>query len=171
MILVTGVAGFIGSAVARNLIARGETVIGVDDLSTGYMSSVPDDVDFIKGDLAQPSVIETLASKGNYKSIYHIAGQSGGEPSYDDPVRDLNSNTASTLLLLDMALNCTSCKFIYASTVSVYGNNGKSHLHEETDKCWPESFYGVGKLASEHYMRLYSEQFGLKSRALRLFNI
>jgi len=171
MILVTGVAGFIGAKVADFLIKAGEIVIGVDDLSLGNLTFVPKDVIFEEFDLADTKLVKELARYGNFKAIYHIAGQSGGEPSYDDPVRDLESNTASTLNLLNLAIKSPNCTFVYASTVSVYGENGKKHLQKEDDICYPKSFYGVGKLASEHYLRIYADQYGLRTRALRLFNI
>tara|TARA_B100000965_G_scaffold172434_1_gene144044 strand:- start:3904 stop:4818 length:915 start_codon:yes stop_codon:yes gene_type:complete len=171
MILVTGVAGFIGAKVAESLIEAGETIVGVDDLSTSDLSNVPNDVIFENFDLADTQLVSKLEKHGNFKTIYHIAGQSGGEPSYDNPLQDLNSNTASTLNLLQLALKSPDCVFVYASTVSVYGKNGKTHLQNEHDLCRPESFYGVGKVASENYLRIYAEQYGLKTRSLRLFNI
>ena len=171
MILVSGVAGFIGAKVAKSLIESGKVVVGVDDLSLGKLSNVPKGVIFEEFDLANTHLVKTLEKYGDFEAIYHIAGQSGGEPSYDDPVRDLNSNTASTLNLLSLALKSNDCVFVYASTVSVYGENGKTQLQQEDDTCNPKSFYGVGKLASEHYLRIYADQYGLKTRALRLFNI
>lgn len=172
MILVTGVAGFIGAKVAEFLIETGEVVVGVDDLSLGKLSCVPQGVIFEEFDLSNNTqLIKKLAKYGDFKAVYHIAGQSGGEPSYDNPLRDLNCNTASTLNLLRLAVKSPNCVFVYASSVSVYGENGKTHFQREDDMCNPKSFYGVGKLASEHYLRIYSDQYGLKTRALRLFNI
>lgn len=171
MILVTGVAGFIGSKVAEFLIKQGGTVVGVDNLSLGNIANLPQGVIFENLNLGDTHLVNSLDKYGKFDAIYHIAGQSGGEPSYDDPVEDLNSNTASTLNLLSLATKSPDCVFVYASTVSVYGENGKTHQQQETDECKPKSFYGVGKLASEHYLRIYAEQYGLRTRALRLFNI
>jgi len=169
--LVTGVAGFIGAAVARELLNEGNRVIGIDSLHTGYRESVPEGVEFIEGDLR---FAETLAPLEDTRvdCIMHIAGQSGGEPSYDDPVFDLQANTQSTLLLLLLARKLNCRRFIYASSVSVYGNQagGEGGLEEQACPA-PQSLYGVGKLASEHYMRLYAEQFGMNCISLRLFNI
>jgi UDP-glucose 4-epimerase len=169
-VLVTGVAGFIGSALARSLLADGFSVVGVDNFHSGYPENIPDEVDFIEAGVHQPGWLEQLGSRP-IDTIYHIAGQSGGEGSYDDPVYDLQANVQSTLLLLQHAHRIGCRKLIYASSVSVYGNQGeKSELIPETAVTQPNSLYGVGKLASEHYLRLYAEQFGIDTVALRLFN-
>ena len=169
--LVTGVAGFIGAAVARRLMEEGNRVIGIDSLHTGYRENVPDGVDFIEGDLRYGATLEPLKAR-HIDCIMHIAGQSGGEPSYDDPVFDLQANAQSTLLLLLLARKTNCRRFIYASSVSVYGNQPEGEHGLDEDTCpAPQSIYGVGKLASEHYMRLYAQQFGLGCISLRLFNI
>ena len=90
--------------------------------------------------------------------------------SYDDPVYDLQSNAQSTLLLLNLARNIGCKEFIYASTVSVYGESVYPEGIVEDSTLRPKSFYGVGKLASENYMRIYADQFSMNTTALRLFN-
>lgn len=167
--LVTGVAGFIGSKLAGRLLRSQHRVVGLDNLSTGFLEMVPEEVDFIEGGCHEPSIVSALG-KTSFDAIFHIAGQSGGEMSYDDPVYDLQSNAQSTLLLLELARS-TGCKnFVYASTVSVYGESGNPDKIVEESTLFPKSFYGVGKLASENYMRIYADQFNLNTTALRLFN-
>ena len=168
--LVTGVAGFIGSAVAKRLLEMGYRVIGIDNLSTGILEQVPENVEFYKMATHEGQMIELLNSY-KFNAIFHIAGQSGGEPSYSNPVYDLQANTQSTLLLLKYAVDSGCKKFIYASTVSVYGEPRHNLEISEDALTLPKSFYGVGKLASENYLRIYSNQFGLDTVALRLFNI
>ncbi len=169
-VLVTGVAGFIGSALARSLLADGFSVVGVDNFHSGYPDNIPDGVDFIEAGVHQSEWVEQLDGR-QFDTIFHIAGQSGGEGSYDDPVYDLQANVQSTLLLLQHAHRIGCRKLIYASSVSVYGNQGeKSELIPETAVAQPNSLYGIGKLASEHYLRLYADQFGIDTVALRLFN-
>src|SRR4029079_8254772 len=113
---------------------------------------------------------ETICKLENYhfNAIYHIAGQSGGVPSFDDPVYDLKANVLSTLMLLDYAKRCGSPTFVYASSMAVYGDPVALPVTECT-KLKPKSFYAVGKVASESYLRLYAEQ-GLGCIALRLNN-
>ena len=166
--LVTGAAGFIGSALARKIINSGHNVVTIDNLSTGNESNIPNEVDFIKGDCQSVEIINKLK---NYKfeAIFHMAGQSSGEISFEDPVYDLQTNTQSTLLLLKLCKETGCSTFIYASTMSVYGDHDNLPV-SENDSCKPKSFYAVGKLASENYLKLYSEK-NLRTTALRFFNV
>ncbi len=166
--LVTGAAGFIGAALASRLISEGHAVVTIDNLSTGFESNIPDDVEFIHGDCGEPSVYEQLPDI-QFDAIFHIAGQSSGETSFDDPIYDIRTNAESTLLLLQLALKNKCSRFIYASTMSVYGAKPEQPISEDA-LCVPESFYGVAKLASEQYIRIY-EQYGIQSTSLRLFNV
>jgi UDP-glucose 4-epimerase len=167
--LVTGAAGFIGAALAKGLLQVGHQVVTVDNLSTGFKSHIPQGVDFIEGDCQDPTVINALHAY-NFEAIYHIAGQSSGEISFENPVYDLQTNGQSTLQLLNLA-KATGCnKFIYASTMSIYGDTENLPVNE-TASPNPKSFYGVGKLASEHYLKIYNKEFGIATAALRLFNV
>jgi UDP-glucose 4-epimerase len=166
--LVTGSAGFIGAALSNKLISDGHNVFGIDNLSTGFNENVPGEVIFFKGDCQDESIYRKL-EKEHFDAIFHIAGQSSGEISFDNPSYDLRTNTESTLHLLKFALK-TGCKrFIYASTMSVYGIKPDQPVNE-TATTLPTSFYGVGKLASEHYLRLFG-QYGIQTTSLRLFNV
>ena len=168
--LVTGGAGFVGSVIANKLILQDHNVTIVDNLSTGYISNVPKKAVFIEGDISCPSTIKKL-NNIKFDAILHIAGQSSGEISFEDPIYDLNCNTSSTLLLLNYAVS-TGCKrFIYASTMSVYGEQEGKEQFCESDATNPKSFYAVGKLASENYMKIYKEQYDVNFTSLRYFNI
>jgi len=166
--LVTGAAGFIGAAVAKKLVEQNHFVATIDNLSTGFKKNIPEGVNFIEGDCADHSVYKKIPDM-KYDAIFHIAGQSSGEISFDDPIYDIQTNAESTLLLLKYALNNQCSRFIYASTMSVYGAKSDRPI-SENDSCVPESFYGVGKLASEHYMRIY-KRYGIDSTSMRLFNV
>lgn len=166
--LVTGAAGFIGAAVAERLVTMGHTVVTIDNLSTGYEEHIPQKVKFIKGSTADPKIIEEL-EREKFDAIIHIAGQSSGEISFEDPVYDLQTNGQSTIMLLNYARQSGCEKFVYASTMSVYGDHNPPECNENTELI-PESFYAIGKIASENYMRIYSKQFGITCTALRLFN-
>ena len=170
--LVTGIAGFIGSQVALQLIHNGHTVVGVDNLSTGYQYNVPREATFIEGNCQDEAVIEKLY-QWKFDAMYHIAGQTSGEVSFDDPVYDLQTNTQSTLQLLNVCIQTGCRKFIYASSMSVYGNVAELSMPVKEKEVLPTpvSFYGIGKLASEHYLRIFSSHYGISTAALRLFNV
>ncbi len=166
--LVTGAAGFIGAAIVKKLLSQKHTCTTIDNLSTGSREHVPNGCRFIEGDVADAALIESI--KGDcFDAIIHIAGQSSGEISFDNPVYDLQTNTQSTLLLLKLARETGCKKFIYASSMSTYGDHVPPVCMEDTSLV-PKSFYAVGKLASEHYMRIFSE-FGIACTALRFFNV
>ncbi len=165
--LVTGAAGFIGSKLAEALVRQGHQVSTIDNLSTGYLSNIPKGVRFFEGDCQDQEILDKLKNE-TFDCIYHIAGQSSGEISFDDPVYDLQTNTQSTLQLLQLC-RITGCKkLIYASSMSVYGQVADQAI-DETHSTIPESFYGIGKVASEHYLRVY-RSFGIATCSLRLWN-
>ena len=166
--LVTGAAGFIGAAIAKRLIEEGNTCTTIDNLFTGTKEHVPEGCRLIEGDVSDPKIIGSLKGE-KFDAIIHMAGQSSGEVSFDDPVYDLHTNTQSTILLLNLARVCGCKKFIYASSMSTYGDHTPPECSELT-YTEPKSFYAVGKLASENYMRIYS-QFGIACTALRFFNV
>ncbi|WP_207708061.1 GDP-mannose 4,6-dehydratase [Candidatus Galacturonibacter soehngenii] len=167
-ILVTGAAGFIGSALARRLIEEKYEVVTVDNLSTGKMQNIPKDCKSYIGNVFDSSIIGELKNY-NFEAIFHIAGQSSGEISFDEPVYDLQTNAQSTLMLLNLAKETGCKKFIYTSSMSVYGDHKEEFVNEESYTS-PKSFYAVGKLASENYMKIYST-FDIKCTVLRLFNV
>lgn len=165
-ILITGVAGFIGSHVANRFLQEGYSVVGVDDLSSGKLENVPKGLEFIQGDLALSSTIKRLPKDCN--KILHLAGQSSGEVSFDDPVADLEKNTVSTLNLILYGIEYKIERLVYASSMSVYGAVPNKLISESFD-CKPLSCYGVGKLTSEGYLRIYQKK--LPSVCLRMFNV
>jgi UDP-glucose 4-epimerase len=165
-VLITGVAGFIGSHVAARFLFEGYHIIGVDDLSSGKIENVPSGVEFIKANLADKASVEKLPSGCNL--ILHLAGQSSGEISFDDPILDLQKNTVSTLNLIHYGIRNNSTRIVYASSMSVYGeveNKPTGELQHPN----PLSCYGVGKLASEGYLKVFQNQ--LPYVALRMFNV
>ena len=168
--LVTGGAGFIGSAITKQLLHDGHEVLIIDNLKTGYESNIPNSAVFINGNFSKDEVIGQLNNK-KFDGIYHIGGQSSGEISYEDPEYDLNTNTLSTLKLLQYCVQTGCKKFVYASTMSVYGEKENQEQFSETDETHPKSFYAVGKLASEKYMEIFSKQFDIDYVALRYFNV
>ena len=165
-VVVTGVAGFIGSRVAARMAAEGFAIVGVDDLSSGKQSNVPSSIDFIQGNLANTQTISKLPKAAEF--VLHLAGQSSGEMSFDDPVADLEKNTISTLNLIKYGIGANISKLVYASSMSVYGNVPDAPIGED-EHVAPLSCYGVGKLAAENYLNVFGKQ--LSSVSLRMFNV
>ncbi len=165
-ILITGVAGFIGSHVSRRFLQEGYDVVGVDDLSNGCLENIPEAVTFLQGDLALPETIKKIPD--DCKKILHLAGQSSGEISFDDPVLDLEKNTISTINLIQYGIENSAERIIYASSMSVYGDVEDKPI-AESEVCGPLSCYGVGKLAAEGYLKVYQQK--LPYVTLRMYNV
>ena len=165
-VIITGVGGFIGAHVARRFLAEGFAVVGVDDLSSGSRANIPPGVDFIEADLAARTTLALLPR--DCQAILHLAGQSSGEISFDDPVADLEKNTVSTLNLVRHGIDIRVPRLVYASSMSVYGSVPDAPV-AETQPCAPLSCYGVGKFAAENYLRVYARQ--LPYVAMRMFNV
>ena len=165
-VLITGVAGFAGSYVAARFLQEGYRVIGVDDLSGGNIENIPAGVDFIQGDLALTATIARIPR--DCRKILHLAGQSSGEVSFDDPVADLEKNTISTLNLIRYGIENHVERIVYASSMSVYGEVDDVPI-SESHHCCPLSCYGIGKHAAENYLRLHQDK--LPSVSLRMFNV
>lgn len=165
-ILITGGAGFIGSHLAMKLSEQHEVTV-VDNLDTGFLTNLPSNCKFFNIDISNRDKLFDQLSNCNFDIIFHIAGQSSGEISFDDPIKDINSNTISTLNLLDLANENNIKKIIFTSTMSVYGDVPDMPINEN-HICNPKSFYAVGKLASEMYLKIYKN---INTVTFRLFNV
>lgn len=165
-ILITGVAGFIGSTFAKRLDNSKFLIFGIDDLSNGHRSSVPENVIFFKEDISKkiPAALEDKKIRIDF--IFHFAGQSSGEISFEDPVNDLKKNTITTINLIQFAIKKKIKKFFYMSSMSVYGDAGKAN---EKSEMYPKTCYGVSKLSSEYYLKVFSKEINFI--ILRLFNV
>ena len=165
-VLITGVAGFIGSHVANRFLMEGFKVVGVDDLSGGNIENIPKDIEFIQQDLAQESTTDFIPNDCNI--ILHLAGQSSGEISFDDPIVDLQKNVFSTLNLIKYGLRNKVERIVYASSMSVYGAVDDKPVNENS-LCKPLSCYGLSKYTSEMYLDIYKES--IPSVSMRMFNV
>lgn len=170
--LVTGGAGFIGSNLVRRLMADGHHVVVVDDLSTGFLRNLPTGADFRKLDLRDRDAVRGLTLPLPLTAVYHLAAQSSGEASFDDPERDIAINHAGTLHVLELARAVGCRRLLYASSMSVYGEIDASvPAVSENSPCRPSSYYGVNKLASEHLIRVFSLQHTIDWTAFRFFSV
>jgi len=164
IILITGVAGFIGSSIAKK-IKNKYKLFGIDNLSTGKKTNIPKEVTFYKLDLSKKNCLKNFP-RVDY--IMHLAGQSSADKSFNSPILDLQQNTQSTLNIIEYAKRKKVKKIIYASSMSVYGNIIKKNL-SENENVNPVSFYGVSKLSSEKYLSLLSPN--VNYLILRMFNV
>ena len=166
--LVTGGAGFIGSHLVKRLLREGWDVIVVDNLSSGQRRNIPDDATYRWVELTDPESM-SLLPRDEVDAVFHLASHVGQELSFEQPLLDLKANSFSTLLLLKWCLERNVKKFIFASTMNVYGNPETLPVNEEST-VRPPSPYSVGKIASEYLCQVY-QSFGVQTTCLRLFNV
>jgi UDP-glucose 4-epimerase len=165
--LVTGGAGFVGSVVSRHLLRDGFSVTIIDDLSNGKRSNVPPGAQFIEADLATEAAYQPLERVG-YDVIYHVAAQASNAVSLRDPLRDLASNQLATLRLLEYARETGSRRFVFTSSMSTYGD-ASAFPTTEMEPLRPRTPYAAHKAASEDYLRVYGDEYGLIPTVFRLY--
>jgi UDP-glucose 4-epimerase len=167
-IVITGGAGFIGSNLAEELAKNHEVVI-IDDLSTGRVENVEDlDLELVRGSITDPDMLKENFRGVDY--VFHQAALPSVQRSIEDPVRANEVNICGTLNVLVAARDADVKKVIYASSSSVYGDMPELPKREDM-KPDPKSPYAVAKLAGEYYCRVFNEIYGLKTVALRYFNV
>lgn len=164
--LITGGAGFIGSAIARRLLERGDQVTIADNLSSGSMHNVPERARFVNADLRDERAFDAIA--GGIDGILHLGAQPSAEISQADPQYTFDTNERGTFLLLQWAARRRIRRVLFASSMAVYGSATGS-LGEEAP-LEPASVYGLTKLAGELAMSLF-ERSGGQPTALRMFNV
>ncbi|MCI0910744.1 NAD-dependent epimerase/dehydratase family protein [Pseudomonas putida] len=171
-ILITGGAGFIGSHLTDELLAKGYAVRVLDNLSTGKRSNLPlshPNLQLIEGDVADAALV-AHAVKG-CAGVVHLAAVASVQASVDDPVRTHQSNFIGTLNVCEAMRLCGVKRVVFASSAAVYGNNGEgASIDEDTPKA-PLTPYASDKLASEYYMDFYRREHGLLPVVFRFFNI
>ena len=165
--LVTGGAGFIGGAIARRLLEQGHHVVIVDNLSTGARENVPAAADFVLADLRSDAAVAALDGRG-VDAVLHLGAQSSGEISHADPLADFDTNARGTFLLLRWAERYGIRRFLFASSMAVYGSHD-GPVSEDTPVA-PISFYGASKVAAEAAVSLFGRHGGSPT-ILRMFNV
>ncbi len=168
--LVTGVAGFIGSALACALLERGDRVRGIDNFATGKRQNLAraPGLEFIEGDLGDPAAARA-ACRG-VEVIFHEAAIPSVPRSVADPVASNQANVDATVSLLVAAKEAGVERVVYAASSSAYGNNPTLPKREDFLPA-PLSPYAVAKLAGEHYLAAFHACYGMTTVSLRYFNV
>ena len=171
-ILLTGGAGFIGSHVADALLARGHSLLVVDDLSTGRRENIPRGAEFRQGDIRDAAFLQRVFDEFQPEIVDHQAAQSSVAVSTREPVHDATVNVVGSLELLGQCVRSTVQRVVYASTGgAVYGEvpEGERATVERPPR--PLSPYACSKFAVECYLRAYAHEHGLASTVLRYANV
>jgi nucleoside-diphosphate-sugar epimerase len=169
--LITGVAGFIGSALARAVLAQGDQVRGVDNFCTGKSENLDEiikRIDFREADLLDMDAMNDACSGVDF--VLHQAAIPSVPRSVADPLSSNNTNVNGTLNLLLAARDAKVKRVVYAASSSAYGDSVSLPKQEEMPS-HPISPYAVAKLAGEHYMVSFYRCYGLETVCLRYFNI
>jgi UDP-glucose 4-epimerase len=169
-VMVTGGAGYIGSHMLHALVAAGERVIALDNLSTGFDWAVAAGVSFIVGDIGDQNLVSTIIKEHEIEAIIHFAGSIVVPDSVANPLAYYKNNVANSRSLIECAVAGGVPRFIFSSTAAVYGNPSRVPI-TENDAIMPISPYGSSKLMTEIMLRDTSAAHGLSNVILRYFNV
>ena len=169
-ILVTGGAGYIGSHCVYELLDAGHDVIVLDDLSTGYRSSLPSDLPFYTGNAGDKDFVDSIFLRHNIDTVFHFAGSIIVPESIDNPLKYYDNNTHVSLSLLQSCVKNKVQNFIFSSTAAVYGNNLLQMMQEDFSSA-PETPYASSKLMTEMMIQDTSRAHGMNFAILRYFNV
>lgn len=180
-ILVTGAAGFIGSHVAQRLLARGETVVGLDNVNDYYDPRIKEarlvklvaqpNFSFLRMDIADRPAMEAIFAQHRFERVVHLAAQAGVRYSITNPHAYVHSNIVGFQNILEGCRAVECQHLVYASSSSVYGGNAKLpfSVHDNVDH--PLSLYAASKKANELFAHAYSNLFALPTTGLRFFTV
>jgi len=182
-VLVTGVAGFIGSSVARALLQRGDVVVGIDNINDYYDPALKrarlarldedfgDRFRFDQLDFANAGALDELGRSSDFDRIVHLGAQAGVRYSLENPGAYVQSNLVGHCNMLELARHRCSSHFVYASSSSVYGGNKALPFRVEDRVDHPLSLYAASKKADELMTEAYANLFRLPSTGLRFFTV
>ena len=180
-ILLTGAAGFIGMTTALRLLARGDEVVGLDNLNDYYDVSLKEsrlarltpakNFRFAKLDVADQQGVSALFAKEKFDRVIHLAAQAGVRYSLQNPHAYIESNVVGFTNILEACRHNKVGHLVYASSSSVYGGNTKMPFSEHDSVDHPVSLYAATKKANELMAHTYSHLFGLPTTGLRFFTV
>lgn len=165
--LITGAAGFLGSALANQLASEGHQVRGLDDLSSSDPKSLYEDVHFTRGDINDRPKLWTLMQ--DVDCVYHLAARVSVSESLLYPREYNEVNVGGTVSLMEAMRDVGVGRVVFVSSGAVYGNQEDQPLHEDAVPA-PQSPYAVSKLAAENYVRTIGALWGIETISLRVFN-
>jgi UDP-glucose 4-epimerase len=168
-VLVTGGAGYIGSHTVQQLIARGDRVVVIDNLSTGFREAVRGAA-FVEGNVGDCELVSRVIDTWNVDAVLHFAAHTVVPESMSDPLKYYGNNTCNTRNLLACCAEAGVDKFIFSSTAAVYGTTDDGVADENT-QTRPINPYGTSKLMSETMLRDWSATGAMRHVILRYFNV
>jgi len=176
-VLVTGVAGFIGMHCAQRLAARGDEVVGLDNLSPYYSVQLKRDrlerlrIDFHELDIANASELRKVFERAKPEAVLHLAAQPGVRYSLENPAVYVETNLVGFANLLECCRHYPPRNLVFASSSSVYGANSELPWSESQNVDHPVSLYAATKKSNELMAHVYSHLFGLHATGLRYFTV
>jgi len=179
-ILITGAAGFIGSALAWRLLERGERVTGLDNLNDYYDVRLKEarlartrrqGFDFIKGDITDREAMARLFAAQRFDAVVHLAAQAGVRHSIEQPLAYIEANITGFAHVLEGCRHSRVGHLVYASSSSVYGSNGRLPFSEHDNVDHPVSLYAATKKANELMAHCYAHLYRLPCTGLRFFTV
>ena len=170
-ILITGGAGFIGSHILAQLQGRRDMdVVVFDNLSSGSKEHVPAGMELVEGDVCDEAAVDALFADHHFDAVIHLAAQTMVPTSVEQPVLDCRINLEGVLHVLEACRIHDTGHILFSSSAAVYGDNLHIPL-KETERLVPTSPYGITKMTTEHYLRVYHELYGMDATVFRFANV
>lgn len=168
-IAVLGGAGYIGSHTVKELIERGNEVVVIDNLQTGYLAAVHKGAEFLKGDIRDKEFLRRALVGAGFDAVIHFAACSLVGESVTDPLKYYNNNVGGAITLLEVMVEAGIDKIVFSSTAAAYGEPERIPILEDDRTC-PTNPYGETKLAMEKMFKWAGQAHGMRFVSLRYFN-
>jgi UDP-glucose 4-epimerase len=168
-ILVTGGAGYIGSATVERLKAKGEQVVVLDDLFRGHRGAVEQDVPFYEGRVGDQTLVERIIAEHKVQECVHFAALAFVGESVQEPEKYYSNNVGQGIAFIGALMKSGVRRIVFSSTCATYGEPKEVPISENCPQ-WPVNPYGWSKLMMERFLASYDQAYGLKSVSLRYFN-